>query len=93
MPIFRFTLRLLRRHGRSLFLSGASVAIGSLLLSVVLGGTGSVRALFLSESRYLSGGDIVLWQNDANELPLEIPELTTLDMTRSIRLQTLSYRQ
>lgn len=93
MPIFRFTLRLLRRHGRSLFLSGASIAVGSLLLSVVLGGTGSVRALFLTESQSLSGGDIVLWQNDSIERPLEIPELAGIGAQTSTRVQTLSYLQ
>jgi len=93
MTLVRFTLRLLRRHGRSLALSALSIAIGSLLLSVVLGGTGSVRSLFLSESRSLSGGDIVLWQNDADENPLSLPELSALSASTSIRVQTLSYLQ
>jgi len=67
--------------------------VGALLLSVVLGGTGSVRALFLTESRSLSGGDIVLWQNDSVERPIDIPELTDLNARTSTRVQTLSYLQ
>ncbi|MBC7475745.1 MAG: FtsX-like permease family protein [Candidatus Sericytochromatia bacterium] len=89
--IFKTSQKIFKRDKEKLFLSFASLFIGALVLTVILGLVNSVKTYINTQSKELIGGDIVIQQS----FPIEINKSDVLQnlikkgATYTTRIQTL----